>query len=119
MKRHSAPIPPKHLGVIGREHFKARFIAAGGAEETFKYEKQVGVSQDIPYVIECAFGLRQSGLDGSSGEKRLIITGANWSVGIQNPFRRFGRTGEGLEGKLAEVRANATQPVILALQCIC
>ena len=80
MKRHSAPVPPKHLGVIGREHLKARFVAAGGAEETFKYERQTGVSQDIPYVIECAFGLRQSGLDGADGRHivtggRLIITG--------------------------------------------
>ena len=126
MKRHSAPVPPKHLGVIGREHLKARFVAAGGAEETFKYERQTGVSQDIPYVIECAFGLRQSGLDGDerhivTGGRliltggRLIVTGANWSVGIQNPFRRFGRTGEGLESTLAAVRANANQPVIMAL----
>jgi DNA topoisomerase VI subunit B len=115
MKRHTAPVRPKHLGVIGREHLKARFIAAGGAEETFKYERQAGVSQDIPYVVECAFGLRRSGLNGSSAEKRLIITGANWSVGIQNPFRRFGRTGEGLESTLAAVRANANQPVIMAL----
>ncbi len=128
MKRHSAPVPPKHLGVIGREHLKARFLAAGGAEETFKYERQTGISGDIPYVIECAFGLRQSGLDGA-GERRhvvtdgrltltggrLIVTGANWSVGIQNPFRRFGRTGEGLESTLAAVRANANQPVIMAL----
>ena len=90
-------------------------MAAGGAEETFKYERQTGVSQDIPYIIECAFGLRQSGLDGSSREKRLIVTGANWSVGIHNPFRRFGRTGEGLESTLATVRANANQPVIMAL----
>ncbi len=113
MKRHSAPVPPKHLGVIGREHLKVRFMAAGGAEETFKYERQTGVSQDIPYVIECAFGLRQSGLDGTDG--RHIVTGANWSVGIQNPFRRFGSTGEGLESTLAAVRANANQPVIMAL----
>ncbi len=115
MKRHSAPVPPKHLGVIGREHLKARFLAAGGAEETFKYERQTGVSLDLPYIVECAFGLRQSGLDGNSGEKRLIVTGANWSVGISNPFRRFGRTGEGLESTLAAVRANANQPVIMAL----
>ena len=48
-------------------------------------------------------------------QQRLIVTGANWSVGIQNPFRRFGRTGEGLESTLAAVRANANQPVIMAL----
>jgi hypothetical protein len=115
MKRHSAPVPPKHLGVIGREHLKARFLAAGGAEETFKYERQTGFSRGIPYVIECAFGLRRSGLDGGSYEKRLVVTGANWSVGIHNPFRRFGRTGEGLESTLAAARANASQPVIMAL----
>jgi DNA topoisomerase VI subunit B len=115
MKRHSAPVPPKHLGIIGREHLKARFMASGGAEETFKYERQTGFSQDLPYVVECAFGLRRSGLDGISGERRLIVTGANWSAGIHNPFHRFGRTGEGLESTLAEVRANANQPVIMAL----
>src|SRR5208282_2929050 len=63
MKRHSATVPPKHLGVIGREHLKARFLAIGGAEETFKYERQTGFSQNIPYVVEFAFGLRRSGLD--------------------------------------------------------
>jgi hypothetical protein len=127
MKRHSAPVPPKHLGVIGGEHLKARFLAAGGAEETFKYERQTGFSQDIPYVVECAFGLRQSGLDGADGRYivtggrlivaggRTIVTGANWSVGIHDPFRRFGRTGEGLESTLAAARANASQPVIMAL----
>ena len=47
--------------------------------------------------------------------RALFVTGANWSVGIHNPFRRFGRTGEGLESTLAAVRANASQPVIMAL----
>ena len=50
-----------------------------------------------------------------SAQRRLIVTGANWSVGIQNPFRSFGRTGEGLENVLAAQRANATQPVIFVL----
>jgi hypothetical protein len=115
MKRHSAPVPPKLLGVIGAEHLKARFLAAGGAPETFKYERQIGFSRDIPYVVECAFGLRETALDGLLVEKRLIVAGANWSVGIQNPFRRFGRTGEGLESRLTAIRANEAQPVIIAL----
>jgi DNA topoisomerase VI subunit B len=116
MKRHSAPVSPKHLGVIGKEHLKTRFLDAGGAEKTFKYERRTGVSEDgIPYVVEFAFGLHQSGLNGDRGATRKIVTGANWSVGINNPFRTFGRTGEGLESQLAKVRANATQPVICAL----
>jgi hypothetical protein len=115
MKRHSAPVTPKHLGVIGRDHLKARFLAAGGAPETFTYERQTGFSANIPYIVECAFGLHRCGLEGGYPSRRLLIAGANWSVGIHNPFRRFGRTGEGLESTLAAARANAGQPVIMAL----
>jgi hypothetical protein len=50
---------------------------------------------------------------------RKIITGVNWSPGINNPFRRLGRGGEGLDGILAEVRANTSQPVIAALHLAC
>jgi hypothetical protein len=116
MKHHSAPVPPKHLGVIGKEHLQTRLLASGGAKETFRYERRTGVSEeDIPYIVEFAFGLHQSGLDGGRSDGRKIVTGANWSVGINNPFRTFGRTGEGLENQLAKVRANSTQPVICVL----
>ena len=70
----------------------------------------------IPYVVEFAFGLHQTGLtQGGAGVPRVFVTGANWSAAIENPFRRFGSTGEGLENTLAKVRANANQPVICAL----
>jgi hypothetical protein len=69
----------------------------------------------IPYVVEFAFGLHQSGLTQGTAVSRKFITGANWSVGITNPFRAFGRTGEGLDTTLAKVRANANSPVICAL----
>ena len=132
MKRLSKPVAPKHLGVIGVEHFKQRFLAAGGAVETFKYQQRKGVTDDgIPYVVEFAFGLHQAGLapDGGgprlvrvgegrvalAGQGRVFVTGANWSAAISNPFRQFGSTGEGLENKLAQVRANSSQPIICAL----
>lgn len=116
MKRLSKPVAPKHLGVIGAEHFKERFLAAGGAVETFKYQCRKGVTDDIPYVIEFAFGLHQTGLaQGGDRVPRVFVTGANWSAAIENPFRRFGSTGEGLESTLAKVRANVNQPVICAL----
>jgi DNA topoisomerase VI subunit B len=117
MRKYSKPVAPKHLGVIGAEHFKQRFLAAGGNAETFKYQQRKGMTgEGIPYIIEVAFGLHQSGLTGdASVERRRIVTGANWSVGINNPFRAFGSTGEGLENTLASVRANAKEPVICAL----
>jgi hypothetical protein len=116
MRKHAKPVAPKHLGVIGSAHFRERFLAAGGSAETFQYEQRKGLTSDgIPYVIEVAFGLHQSALTQDDTLPRKIITGANWSVGINNPFRAFGSTGEGLESTLAKVRANASQPVICAL----
>jgi hypothetical protein len=116
MRKHTKPVAAKHLGVIGKDHLKQRFLAAGGAAETFKYQQRKGAtSEDIPYIIEFAFGLHQSGLAQGAGVSRKFITGANWSVGINNPFRAFGSTGEGLESTLAKVRANASAPVICAL----
>jgi DNA topoisomerase VI subunit B len=116
MRKHSKPVAPKHLGVIGGDHLKQRFLAAGGNIETFKYQYRKGMTPDgIPYVVEFAFGLHQSGLTQGAAVTRKIVTGANWSVGIKNPFRAFGSTGEGLENTLAKVRANASSPVICAL----
>jgi hypothetical protein len=114
MQRHSKPVAPQHLGIIGAEHFKARFLAAGGAADTFKYQCRKGIADGIPYVVEFCFGLHQAGLD-DGRVSREFVTGANWSAAISNPFRRFGSTGEGLECTLAKVRANAKQPVICAL----
>jgi DNA topoisomerase VI subunit B len=116
MKRYSKLVAPKNLGVIGAEHLKLRFLAAGGNPETFKYQQRKGVSDDsIPYVVEFAFGLHQSGLEQGGSVSRVFVGGANWSAAIANPFRSFGSTGEGLESTLAKVRANAGQPVICAL----
>jgi hypothetical protein len=116
IRKYSKPVAPKHLGVIGREHFRERFLAVGGNAETFKYEQRKGMTEAaIPYVVEFAFGLHQSGLTQGAAVSRKFITGANWSVGITNPFRAFGRTGEGLDTTLAKVRANANSPVICAM----
>ena len=116
MRKYSKPVSPKHLGVIGVEHLRERFLAAGGNSETFQYQCRKGMNDGIPYVVEFAFGLHQSGLSKDGvGVSRKFVTGANWSAAISNPFRRFGSTGEGLESTLAKVRANAQQPVICAL----
>jgi hypothetical protein len=117
MQKHSKPVAAKHLGIIGAEHFKQRFLAAGGNAETFEYQQRKGMTDEgIPFIIECAFGLHQSALrQNKKVASRKFISGANWSVGIENPFRTFGSTGQGLENELAEVRANANQPVICAM----
>jgi hypothetical protein len=63
IRKYSKPVAPKHLGVIGREHFRERFLAAGGNAETFKYQQRKGMTDAaIPYIVEVAFGLHQSAL---------------------------------------------------------
>jgi DNA topoisomerase VI subunit B len=116
MKRYSKPVNPKLLGIIGIDHLRQRVLAAGANAETFKYEQRRGLTNDgIPYLIEVVFALHRRALEpGVPGvtAPRTFITGANWSVALDNPFRAFGSTGEGLEATLQKVRANASAPVI-------
>jgi DNA topoisomerase VI subunit B len=116
MRKYTKPVAPKHLGIIGSAHFVNRFFNAGGIAATFNYQQRKGVTEDgIPYVVEFVFGLHQSADPSSNRQWRKIVTGANWSVGIKNPFRTFGKTGQGLESTLAKVRADYGQPVICVL----
>jgi hypothetical protein len=93
--------------------------AAGGDPETFKYQRRCGETDGIPRVIEFAFAVHHHGLIAGSGPSRTMITGVNWSPGIKNPFRQIGRSGEGLDGILANVRANTSQPIIAVLHLAC
>jgi DNA topoisomerase VI subunit B len=122
MKKHSKPVAPKRLGVIGKDHLRRRFLLAGGEEKTFKYVLRKGVTGDgVPYVVEFAFGLAAAALDpaGRAGIARVLVTGANWSAALQNPFRSFGKTGEGVESTMQKVRASSGQPVVCALHLAC
>jgi hypothetical protein len=111
MQTHTRPPKAKDLGVIGREHLLARFLACGTHAETFKYKAAIGDTENgLPVVIETAFGWCPQGVS-----SRRIVTGVNWSVAIGNPFRSFGQTGEGLENLLAQQRAGRNEPIIFVL----
>ena len=117
---HSKLVQPAELGIIGKEHFYRLMEAAGGDPKTFTYNRKLGETNGIPRVIEFAFGIHRDGLTArSSGPTRKFITGVNWSPGINNPFRQLGRSGEGLDAILANVRANTSQPVIAVLHVAC
>ena len=93
---------------------------AGGDPKTFTYNRTFGETNGIPRVIEFAFGIHRDGLAaGGRAPSRKIITGVNWSPGINNPFRQLGQGGDGLDAILSEVRANTSQPVIAALHLAC
>jgi DNA topoisomerase VI subunit B len=95
LKEHSKSVKPADLGIIGREHFSRLMEAAGGDPKTFTYNRSLGETAGIPRVLEFAFGIHREGLSGAvPGPSRKVITGVNWSPGINNPFRQLGRSGQ-------------------------
>jgi DNA topoisomerase VI subunit B len=120
LQRHTKPVRPAELGIIGKAHFYRLMEAAGGDPRTFTYNRSLDESGGIPRVVEFAYGIHRKGLSNASrGPSRKVITGVNWSPGINNPFRQLGRNGASLDSILADVRANTAQPVIAALHLAC
>ncbi len=124
MQKHARPVKSQRLGIIGEDHFKQRLLAMGVKPESFRYSRKVAnpkckksqTNQDdkasfLPWILEAAFGY----LGEESGQRRLIFSGANWSAAINNPFRSFGGTGEGLETALADMRVTREEPVVYVL----
>jgi DNA topoisomerase VI subunit B len=115
IKAHTKPVRPTTLGIIGKEHLYRRMEDAGGDPRTFTYNRDLGITAGIPHVSEFAFGLHRDGLGAGSDPSRRIIRGVNWSAAINDPFRQIGQGGESLDSVLAAVKANTSQPIILAL----
>ena len=120
LKKHTKPVRAAELGIIGKAHLYARMEQAGGDPRTFKYERRLGETDGVPRVIEFAFGVHRDGLGNSRTHTwRKEVTGVNCSPAINNPFRQFGRSGEGLDAVLMNVRANTSEPVIVVLHLAC
>jgi len=112
MRANSKPVPPKALGLIGRDHLAQRFKELGCEMDTFEYKRVSGLNEDsLPYVLETAFA---SGRDVLS--RRRLITGINWSPGIVNPFRTLGDgRADGLDALLQEQRAGSREPITVLI----
>ena len=108
MQANSRPVKPKDLGIIGEEHFRRRFEAAGCEMDSFQYQRAVD-DEGQPAVIETAFGLCPK------ADSRRLVTGVNWSPGIINPFRELGGYGRSLDTILTAQRAASDEPVIVVL----
>jgi hypothetical protein len=62
-------------------------------------------------LLEAAFGWRGD----EAEDERQDYFGVNWSAAIENPFRAFGATREGLETVLADLRVTCEEPVVFVL----
>jgi hypothetical protein len=110
MQANSRPVNPAKLGVIGEEHFRARFEASGCEMESFRYKKVLKTTDNMPKVIETAFGWVPQ-----IGTKRRLVTGVNWSPGIVNPFRHLGKLETSLDTFLERQRVAGDEPVIMVI----
>ena len=118
LKKHTKPVRPADLGIIGQEHFFARMKTAGGDPKTFSYNRRIGETDGVPRVIEFAFGIHRAGLTTDDNEPdRQFITGVNWSPGINNPFRSIGKSGDELDAILENVRASYAAGIISPCSC--
>ena len=63
LKRHTKPVPPANLGVIGRDHLYGLMERVGGDPKTFTYNRTLGDTAGLPRVVEFAFGIHRSGFE--------------------------------------------------------
>lgn len=119
IRKHTKPVRVAELGVIGKDHFYRLMEQVGGDPKTFTYNRSLSETGGIPRVTEFAFGIHRDGLSAARGPSGKIITGVNWSPGINNPFRQLGRGGESMDSILRDVRANTSEPIIAALHMAC
>jgi hypothetical protein len=103
------------LGVIGKDHYRSRFEALGCEMESFEYRRAFDTMDGIPCVYETAFAWRGE----KSTEQRRLVTGVNWSPGINNPFRQLGHIGRSLDTVLTGQRSGSREPIILVLHAAC
>ena len=109
-QRHTRPVKPEDLGLIGARHLLRDCMALGAAEESFQYRKHLGMTRvGLPYAIEAAFAYLPY-----PAATREIITGVNFSSAIDNPFTRLGYF-ESLTGVLQSQYINADDPVAVVL----
>ncbi len=96
MRRHSRPVKPADLGIVGADHFKRYLHGASCTADSLRYHKVLGLAGNLPFVVEAAFG---SQAPGSRGERGLI-TGVNWSPALRNPFRFVVEGGQSSASKI-------------------
>jgi DNA topoisomerase VI subunit B len=114
MQKHTRPVKPRDLGIIGSDHLQQFCNIADTDDATFHYRAITGeTSDEIPFVVEAAFAAAPQ-----SKQSRRLILGVNFAAALANPFRSV--TGyDGLEAQLAEQCCGPYKPVIVILHLAC
>jgi hypothetical protein len=115
MQQHSRPVKPRDLGVVGSDHLRLFCMAAGAAEETFRYRAIAGeTNEKVPFIVEAAFAAAADG-----EQLRRLVLGINFAAALANPYRSIHTGYDGLETQLAEQRCGRDAPIVLILHLAC
>ena len=120
LQKHTRPVRPELLGVIGEEHLRRLSISLGGETKSFKYFTSPGHDADgLPYMVEIATCPFKAWVTGKKETReRVLITGVNFSATLENPFDSF-KGMEGMDEILVELRAGPGAPVIVCVHYAC
>jgi hypothetical protein len=120
LRRHTRPVRPELLGVIGEDHLRQLCRTVGGQLQSFKYFLGPGYHADgVPYLVEiatCAYQKWVSGEEDTRG--RCLAVGVNFSATLSNPFQTL-RGIAGMDEILTDLRAASDAPVIVSVHYVC
>lgn len=85
MLKHSKPVAPERLGLIGKAHVEAA-LTRNGCTGGFNYHKVAAIddADGLPCVLETAFGMRPD------KKGRRLILGMNWAPVLKIPSGAIG-----------------------------
>jgi DNA topoisomerase VI subunit B len=120
LQKHTRPVRPELLGVVGEDHLRRMIEDTGGEPKSFKYVAMPGHHENgLPYMVEIATCPFKQWVDGKQEtHRRLLVTGVNFSATLENPFHTF-KGLEGMDEILVELRAGPDAPVIVCVHYAC
>jgi hypothetical protein len=119
LQKHTRPVRPELLGVIGAEHLRQLMVGADGEPASFKYFANSGQDDNgVPYMVEIAICPFREWVLGGIARDRFLITGVNFSATLENPFDTF-KGMAGMSEILVGLRAGEDAPVIVCVHYAC
>lgn len=106
MQQETQPVKPQQLGIIGKDHIASCMERYYGVKpETVKYKKITRFDNNLPHVIEIAFGIKT---EAHETEGRTVVCGLNWSPTLGIPLVEFRQM-------LSEMRIDLDDPVCIVM----
>jgi DNA topoisomerase VI subunit B len=106
LQRHTRPVQPSRLGLLGAEHLTTFLVQHYQAHPALvRYKKKLGMEGGVPFVVEAAFAIKEPS---AAGEPRDLLVGLNCSPALEQPLPQ-------LDELLAEMWVDCEDPVVVAV----